>query len=45
MNVQFSPPDITEEEIQRNLPTAFLNRGVADMDVAHYEEQMGKEEN
>lgn len=33
------------QDTRTNLPTAFLNRGVADMDVAHYEEQMGKEEN
>lgn len=33
------------QDTKTNLPTAFLNRGVADMDVAHYEEQMGKEEN
>ena len=32
------------QDTRTNLPTAFLNRGVADMDVAHYEEQMGKEE-
>ena len=33
------------QDTRTNLPTAFLNRGVADMDVPHYEEQMGKEEN
>lgn len=33
------------QDTRTNLPTAFLNRGVADLDVAHYEEQMGKEEN
>ena len=33
------------QDTRTNLPTAFLNRGVADMDVAHYEEKMGKEEN
>ena len=33
------------QDTRTNLPTAFLNRGVADMDVAHYKEQMGKEEN
>ena len=33
------------QDTRTNIPTAFLNRGVADMDVAHYEEQMGKEEN
>ena len=33
------------QDTRTSLPTAFLNRGVADMDVAHYEEQMGKEEN
>lgn len=33
------------QDTRTNLPTAFLNRGVADMDVAHYEEQMGKEGN
>ena len=33
------------QDTRTNLPTAILNRGVADMDVAHYEEQMGKEEN
>ena len=33
------------QDTRTNLPTAFLNRGVADMDVAHYEEQMGREEN
>ncbi len=33
------------QDASTNLPTAFLNRGVADMDVAHYEEKKEKKEN